>query len=215
MALSHRLNQVITQHLRLLATHTLMLQALSSWRMAPRMKSAATTIDENELKKKKKVTLIESDGFHQKNRNFMEVNTQKFEIHKSQGLFSENVKDLLWLVLIRAVCLKGEWQKGLNAMTRKWDINPQATQTTTDEGLQKDRWGQCHHLWGVKPESKREHQKGKGNHWPSGKRLQRTRGPTDSEEAGGVEKDWELESHVAKKMVRPLPEIGKLRKGNG
>lgn len=63
--------------------------------MAPRMKSAATTIDENELKKKKKVTLIESDGFHQKNRNFMEVNTQKFEIHKSQGLFSENVKDLL------------------------------------------------------------------------------------------------------------------------
>lgn len=75
--------------------------------MAPRMKSAATTINENELEKKK-VTLIESDGFHQKNRNFMEVNIQKFEIHKSQGLFLENVKDLLSLVLIRAVCLKGD-----------------------------------------------------------------------------------------------------------
>lgn len=64
----------------------------------------------------------------------MQVNIQKFKIHKSQGLFLENVKDLLWSGSIRAVCLKGEWQKGLNALRRKWNINPQATRTTKDDG---------------------------------------------------------------------------------
>lgn len=50
----------------------------------------------------------------------------------------------------------------MNALRRKWNINPQATRTTKDEGLQMERGGKCHHLCEVKPESKREHQKWKG-----------------------------------------------------
>lgn len=60
--------------------------------MAPKIKSTASIVNENEQRKR---TVIESDRSHQKNRSFMEMNIQKFKTHKPQDLYLKNAKDLL------------------------------------------------------------------------------------------------------------------------